>query len=153
MVRIAGYAKDSLVDGPGLRLVIFFQGCPFACKGCHNESTWDLKGGKEESIEEIAKLWENNKLIDGVTFSGGEPFVQPENLLKLVKKVKERNLHVLIYTGFLYEDLKALNDKVVNEILSLADILIDGPYIESKKDPTLLYRGSSNQRIIDLKKV
>lgn len=153
MVRIAGYAKDSLVDGPGLRLVIFFQGCPFACKGCHNESTWDFKGGKEESIEEIAKLWENNKLIDGVTFSGGEPFVQPENLLKLVKKVKERNLHVLIYTGFLYEDLKALNDKVVNEILSLADILIDGPYIESKKDPTLLYRGSSNQRIIDLKKV
>lgn len=151
-VRIGGIVTDSLVDGPGLRFVIFFQGCPHHCFNCHNKDSWDYNKGRLEDVNEIVKLWQTNKMIDGITFSGGEPFLQPASLFELIKKAKEDNLHVLIYTGYLYEDLISLNDETINNILAMSDILIDGPYIDSKRDVDLLYRGSSNQRIINLKK-
>ncbi|HZJ89205.1 MAG TPA: 4Fe-4S single cluster domain-containing protein [Bacilli bacterium] len=150
-IRLAGVKDDSLIDGPGLRFVVFFQGCPFACPGCHNPDTWDKDGGYTSSTSDVQKLWQNNFLLDGITFSGGEPFKQPEALLNLIVRAKKDNLNVTIYTGFTYETLVAKNDPTINEILMRADFLIDGPFIVAEK-AEVLYRGSKNQRIINLKK-
>lgn len=150
-IRLAGVKDDSLIDGPGLRFVVFFQGCPFACPGCHNPDTWDKDGGYTSSTSDVQKLWQNNFLLDGITFSGGEPFKQPEALLNLIVRAKKDNLNVTIYTGFTYENLVAKNDPTINEILMRADFLIDGPFIVAEK-AEVLYRGSKNQRIINLKK-
>ncbi len=149
-IRLYGKTHDSIVDGPGLRYAVFTQGCPHHCLGCHNPSSHDINSGVIEDTDDIIKDIDNNPLLDGVTLSGGEPFIQCEPLIDLVKKLKKRNLHVIIYSGYTFEDILKLGDKE-KELLSLCDILIDGRFIESLKQLSLLYRGSSNQRIINIK--
>lgn len=151
-LRISGIVKDSIVDGPGIRYVIFTQGCPHHCPGCHNPQTHDFAGGKEANIDELLEQMFQNPLISGVTFSGGEPLVQAEALVPIAEAVKARQKHLMIYTGYLYEELQKSECTAVQRLLELADILVDGPFLLEEKNLTLLYRGSENQRVIDLKK-
>lgn len=151
-IRIAGVVNDSVVDGPGIRFTIFTQGCPYACPGCHNMHTWDPQAGEEVSIKSLVAKWRKNPLLDGITLSGGEPLWQKEKLLPLIEAALEDDLNVVLYTGSTYEELCALNDKLTNEILSKVTYLIDGPFKLSELNLNLLYRGSNNQRIIDLRK-
>ena len=151
-LRIAGIVQDSIVDGPGLRYVIFVQGCPHDCKGCHNPETHDFAGGKIAVTREILDQILQNKRISGVTFSGGEPFCQPEALAGIARVLKEHNKHLMIYTGFLYEKLLEMQDENVQKLLELTDILVDGPFVLEQRNLTLPYRGSENQRVIDLQK-
>lgn len=151
-LRIAGTQRDSIVDGPGLRYVIFTQGCPHNCEGCHNPQTHDFAGGEEADVSTILKEIFENPMISGVTFSGGEPFCQAEGLLPIAEVLKEKGKHLMIYTGYLYEQLRESGDDNVKKLLELADILVDGPFLLAKRDLTLPYRGSENQRVIDLVK-
>lgn len=151
-IKLSGIIKESIVDGPGFRYVIFTQGCPKRCFMCHNSETQSLDGGYFENVDNIVKDFSQNPLIEGITISGGEPFIQPEPVLYLVKKAKENNLNVLLYSGNYYHQLKALNNKYIDEILKEADYLIDGPFEIWNKSLNVLFRGSTNQRIIDLKK-
>lgn len=151
-IRIASLVDDSIVDGPGIRFTVFMQGCPHKCVGCHNPETHDMMGGYLEIIENIISKVKNNPLCFGVTISGGEPFAQKEELLELVKEIKKINKNIVIYTGYIYEDLLKKNDTTINEILNNIEYLVDGPFILSKRDLTLTFRGSQNQRFIDVKK-
>lgn len=152
MIQTAGIVNDSIVDGPGFRYALFVQGCPHHCPGCHNPQTHPFEGGTELSPEEILQAMGKNPLLRGITFSGGEPFCQPEALAYLAKEVhKNPRWNVVSYTGFVLEDLLASEDPHVKELLQEIDILIDGPYIEAQRDLTLLFRGSANQRIILMK--
>ena len=155
-IRIAGYVDDSIVDGPGIRFTIFTQGCAHHCFNCHNPETWAFDQGKDVDIDELVSKIKRNPLLQGITLSGGDPLYQVNACLELVKKVKELNsdLDIIIYTGFTFEEL-ANNFKKNNDLLSLlklSDILIDGKYEDSLRDLTLRFRGSSNQRVINLKK-
>lgn len=155
-IRIAGYVDDSIVDGPGIRFTIFTQGCAHHCFNCHNPETWPFDKGKDVDIDELISKIKRNPLLQGITLSGGDPLYQVNACLELVKKVKELNsdLDIIIYTGFTFEEL-ANNFKKNNDLLSLlklSDILIDGKYEDSLRDLTLKFRGSSNQRVINLKK-
>lgn len=155
-IRIAGYVDDSIVDGPGIRFTIFTQGCAHHCFNCHNQETWDFDKGKDVDIDELISKIKRNPLLQGITLSGGDPLYQVNACLELVKKVKELNsdLDIIIYTGFTFEEL-ANNFKKNNDLLSLlklSDVLIDGKYEDSLRDLTLRFRGSSNQRVINLKK-
>lgn len=153
-LRIAGITRESVVDGPGLRTVIFTQGCPHHCPGCHNPETHDPNGGRIMDVTEILAIVETAKLIRGVTFSGGEPFMQPGPLSYLAEMVKERGLNVVTYTGYVFEQLQEMGkkDAAVMDLLLYTDILIDGPYRKEQRDLRLAFRGSKNQRIIDLPK-
>lgn len=150
-VRIAGIVRESIVDGPGFRFVIFTQGCPHHCPGCHNPESHDPKGGYDCGLEKLKQEIQKNPLLRGVTFSGGEPFEQPVPLLELGHWIKEQGLTLMIYTGYLVENLLEAGKKMpeILELISLSDIIVDGPFIEAKKDLNLLFRGSSNQRMID----
>ena len=150
-LKIAGIIRESITDGPGIRFVVFSQGCPHHCEGCHNMETWSFEGGNEVSIDKILEAIDENGLINGVTFSGGEPFAQPEGFLKLAREIRKRNLGLMIYTGYLFEDLVAMADDNINELIHLADYIVDGPFVLEKRDISLKFRGSSNQRIIDVK--
>ena len=149
-IRIAGVVNDSIVDGPGIRYTIFTQGCPHHCKGCHNPQTWSFDGGKVVEVESLLGALDENPLLSGVTFSGGEPFMQPQPLIEIAKAAKKKGLNVLSYTGFLYEDL--LKDKEKFELLKELDYLIDGPFILEQRDLELRFAGSRNQRMIDVQK-
>lgn len=151
-LRIAGTVQDSIVDGPGIRYVIFTQGCPHHCPGCHNPQTHDFDGGKDADTEKILSEIFGNPLASGVTFSGGEPFVQASALVPIAEAVKAHGKHLMIYTGFLLEDLQKRKDAGIQRLLELADILVDGPFVLAERDLTLQYRGSSNQRVIDMEK-
>lgn len=152
-IRIAGIVRESIVDGPGIRYVIFTQGCVHNCKGCHNPETHSFGGGYDIDIEKLLEEIDENPLLDGITLSGGDPFVQPKESSIICREVKKRGLNTIVYTGYLFEDL--LNEGIINnsymDLLKETDILIDGPYIEDRKDLLLKFRGSSNQRIIDVK--
>lgn len=154
-LRLAGLEEESIVDGPGLRLTIFTQGCPHQCKGCHNPETHDFNGGRFYSLTHILGLYDENPLLQGITFSGGEPFAQAGVLALLAKAVHERGGDVVTYTGYTYEYLMQTiqNNAQVAEnwtsLLNQTDLLIDGPYIEELRDLELLFRGSSNQRVLD----
>ncbi|MBR2784691.1 MAG: anaerobic ribonucleoside-triphosphate reductase activating protein [Clostridia bacterium] len=152
-IRIAGLVEESIVDGPGIRFVVFTQGCPHGCKGCHNPQTHDVNGGRDESIEKIASMIDSDPLLKGVTLSGGEPFMQAGKLVKLLNKIKNEKLNVITYTGFKYEELieKANAENKYLELLKASDILIDGEFELDKKEEGLKFRGSSNQRAIDVK--
>ena len=151
-IRIAGLVNDSIVDGPGMRLTVFCQGCPHNCKGCHNKHTHDFKGGYDMDIDEIVEKAKKNKILSGVTISGGEPMCQPKAFLQLAKKIKaETDLNIICYTGYTIEELQQMNNADINELLDICDWLIDGRFCEELKDLTLPFRGSSNQRIIELK--
>ncbi|WP_058486051.1 anaerobic ribonucleoside-triphosphate reductase activating protein [Defluviitalea phaphyphila] len=152
-IRLASsITHDSIVDGPGLRTVIWTQGCNHNCLGCHNPETHPLNGGFETSTEEIIEKLKNIKLQKGITFSGGEPFIQPKACSEIARFCHSIGWDVWTYTGYTYEQLLNENNPLWNEFLEQIDVLIDGPFILEKKDLTLLYRGSSNQRIIDIKK-
>lgn len=147
-IRVAGITNDSIVDGKGFRLVVFTQGCLHHCKGCHNPETWAMDGGTLMDLDEIKEKVSRNGLLDGITFSGGDPFYQVKPCAELAKWAKERGLNIWVYTGFLYEEL--LNMPEVKEFLDLVDVLVDGPFILEEKSLLLNFRGSKNQRVIDL---
>lgn len=151
-LRLCGIEPESIVDGPGFRYVVFVQGCPHNCKGCHNPQSHDFEGGYDRSIESIVEEIKENPLLTGVTFSGGEPFCQAEGLYNLATEVKKLNKNIYVYSGFTYEQLMKKEDPYIKKLLGVCDVLIDGPYIEEKRNLLLKFRGSENQRIIDLKK-
>lgn len=151
-LRIAGTVKDSIVDGPGLRYVIFTQGCPHHCPGCHNPQTHDFQGGQDADVEKILDEIFNNPILSGVTFSGGEPFCQAEALMPIAEALKERGKHLMIFTGYLLEQLQKMENEAVKRLLELADIIVDGPFILEQRNLTLSFRGSENQRVIDMVK-
>ena len=150
--RIAGVVRESIVDGPGLRFAVFTQGCGHHCPECHNPETWDFGGGYDCEIEKIIKAMDENPLLDGITLSGGDPLYQPEASYSLASKVKEKGLNVVVFTGYTYEELMELQkkDPWVGKLLEVTDILIDGRYEKDLRDLTLLFRGSQNQRVIDM---
>ena len=153
-VRISGIVEESIVDGPGLRFTVFTQGCPHHCHGCHNPQTHDFNGGRMMDIDDIFLQYQENPLLSGITFSGGEPFCQPEPLYHLALKVKALGHNVMTYSSYTYTALckMAAEDSHFKDLLSVTDILVDGPYIEVLRDLELKYRGSSNQKIIILNK-
>ncbi|MBO5104498.1 MAG: anaerobic ribonucleoside-triphosphate reductase activating protein [Ruminococcus sp.] len=149
-LRIAGTVNDSIVDGDGIRFTIFTQGCPHNCEGCHNPQTHDFNGGTVADTDELLEKIKENPLLDGVTFSGGEPFCQAHELAVLGKKIKSLGLNITTYTGYTFEELYTNRDKNHwGELLAVTDILIDGRFILALKDWTIKFRGSSNQRYID----
>ncbi len=151
-MRIAGNIDESIVDGEGIRYVIFLQGCTLHCKNCQNKQTWDLDGGIEVRVEDIFNDINKHHLIDGVTFSGGEPFLQVQECIELAKMIrKERpELNIWSYSGYTFEHL--IKDPKNIEFLNLLDVLVDGPFVQDKKTLNIPFRGSSNQRLIDVKK-
>ena len=170
-IRIAGIMRESIVDGPGIRFAVFCQGCPHDCPGCHNPETHDFAGGTEVSVERLLEEFDKNPLLAGATFSGGEPMCQPEGFAALGRGIKERGKTITIYSGYTLEqllrmalkdqnieellrmcDLLALKDKNIEELLRMCDLLIDGPFVQAKRDLTLQFRGSANQRLIDMPK-
>lgn len=149
-IRIAGIVEDSIVDGRGIRMAVFVQGCPHHCPGCHNPQTHDFAGGTLDDTDRIFEAFRENPLYRGITFSGGEPFCQPKPLKALADRVHGIKKDVTIYTGWTYEALCAMHDPDVDALLSVCDVLVDGPFIEAQRDPELLFRGSANQRLIDM---
>ena len=152
VLRLSGLTPESLVDGPGLRYVIFTQGCPHRCPNCHNPTSWDMDTGKEFTVKEIIRMLKKQKKIQGVTFSGGEPFLQAAELSQVALAAHQLGLDVVTYSGFTYEELieQGKNDINITALLSASDLLIDGKYIDAKRDSSLPFRGSSNQRIIKI---
>lgn len=151
-VRAAGVVPESIVDGPGIRYAVFVQGCPHSCPGCHNPETHPFAGGVEMDIEELFAAFQRDPLLKGVTLSGGEPFCQPEPLAELARQVHGAGKDVVVFTGYLFEELAASADPAVAALLKETDLLIDGPYIEAQRDIDLSFRGSANQRLVDVKK-
>ena len=152
-LRIAGTVNDSIVDGPGIRFTVFVQGCPHNCKGCHNPQTHDFNGGTITDTDELLEKIKSNPLLDGVTFSGGEPFFQAGALASLGKEIKKLGLDIVTYTGYTFEKLyEGRSENHWDELLGITDILIDGPFILEQKDWEIKFRGSSNQRYIDCQK-
>ncbi|MDD3228817.1 MAG: anaerobic ribonucleoside-triphosphate reductase activating protein [Oscillospiraceae bacterium] len=150
-LRLAGTEPESIVDGRGFRYTIFVQGCPHHCPDCQNPQTHDFNGGYLVSIDRLLTEIKENPMLRGVTFSGGEPFSQAKGLAELAKRIKnETKLDITVYSGWTYEQLLKNPDPDVHQLLELADYLVDGPYLEALRDLTLHFRGSSNQRIIDL---
>ena len=149
-IRIAGIVEDSNVDGRGIRMAVFVQGCPHHCPGCHNPQTHDFAGGTLDDTDRIFEAFRENPLYRGITFSGGEPFCQPKPLKAFADRVHGIKKDVTVYTGWTYEALCAMHDPDVDALLSVCDVLVDGPFIEAQRDPELLFRGSANQRLIDM---
>lgn len=153
-LRLAGVIRESIVDGPGIRMTIFTQGCPHHCKGCHNEQTWDFEGGYDSSTERILEEAQKDPILRGLTFSGGEPFAQAESLSILAKEAKEKGYDIFCYTGYTFEHLVSEFDShpEYKALLSNCDWLVDGPFVLDKRSLMLKFRGSTNQRILDVKK-
>ncbi|NLI12882.1 anaerobic ribonucleoside-triphosphate reductase activating protein [Pelotomaculum propionicicum] len=150
-MRIAGTERESVVDGPGLRFVVFAQGCRHGCRGCHNPDTWNQAGGALIKVEDLLEQIKTARLIKGVTFSGGEPFLQAAQLAWLGREVKKLGLDLITFTGYTWEVLLALaeEDNAVRELLLVSDYIVDGPFIQEERDLELPFRGSRNQRVID----
>ena len=148
VVRVAGRIAESIVDGPGLRYVLFTQGCPHRCPGCHNPDTHDFGGGTPVVLRDILADIRRNPLLRGVTFSGGEPFCQSEALIPLAAALKSLGYHLMAYTGYVWEDLA--RDSAAARLLPLLDMLVDGPFVAARRSLELRFRGSSNQRILDV---
>ena len=151
-IRVCGIEPESIVDGPGFRYVLFVQGCPHRCPGCHNPESHDFDGGQDMTVREVYDQIMSNPHLRGVTFSGGEPFCQVPALLELGRAVKEAGLSLMSYTGYTLEELKGRHDTDTDSLLDMLDILVDGRYVESLRNLTLIYRGSENQRVIDMNK-
>lgn len=150
-MRVMNIIHDSVVDGEGLRTVVFFAGCPHHCQGCHNPESWKMTNGKEMTVEEIFREVMSNSLTD-VTFSGGEPMIQAKNLARLAKKIKEAGKNIWVYSGFTYEELLQARDPYKRKVLQYCDVLVDGRFELEQRDLSLRFKGSRNQRIIDLNK-
>lgn len=153
-IRIAGTVNDSIVDGPGIRFAIFTQGCPHHCEGCHNPQTHAFEAGELVTLESLLNKVTSNPLLDGVTYSGGEPFCQTKQLYILGTEIKKLGMNIVTYTGYTFEYLTehANSENYYNELLSVTDYLIDGPFELDKRNILLRFKGSSNQRIINVKK-
>lgn len=153
-IRIAGLVQNSIVDGEGIRFAVFVQGCPHHCKGCHNPQTWDPRGGTIADTDDIFEQIASDPILDGVTFSGGEPFAQARPLVQLADRVRAElpKLNIMVYTGYTFEELieKADPDNAFLELLKRADYLVDGPYIAEKRSLELKFMGSSNQRFLNV---
>ena len=150
-IRIAGVVNDSIVDGPGFRLAVFTQGCPHHCPGCHNPNTHDFSGGKDEETANILGMIEENILLDGITLTGGEPFCQPQACAELARGAHEAGVNVWCYSGYTFEELfngKSEWKALLNEL----DVLVDGRFLLEKRSLECRFRGSSNQRLIDVPK-
>lgn len=153
MTNIIGINFESIVDGDGVRVVIFFSGCNHHCKGCHNPETHDFNAGRLFSIDlqkQIAEYVRETPFISGVTLSGGDPMYSAESIIPFLKELKSLSpaSTVWVYSGFTYEEISA--DPSMRELLQMCDVLVDGPFILEQRDITLSYRGSRNQRIIDV---
>lgn len=151
-MRIAGIIDESIVDGVGVRWVVFAQGCPHRCKGCHNEKTWDAELGYPMTVDELIKMLSmavsNDTIIQGITISGGEPFAQAKELAEFARLVKEHTeLDVWIYTGWTLKQIIDRGDPDELALLDTADVLVDGPYIEELRTLDRRFVGSSNQHI------
>lgn len=151
-LRLSGLVKESVVDGPGLRLTVFTQGCPHHCPGCHNPDTHDFEGGYNWDAGEILVAFHRNPLLQGLTLSGGEPFCQAKELLPLAREVRLLEKDVVCYTGYTLEELLAMAEEQpeVAGLLEQIDLLIDGRYHQEERDLTLRFRGSRNQRVLQL---
>ncbi len=149
-MRICGLIQDSIVDGPGLRFVCFVQGCPHRCPGCHNPASHDPDGGQELPVEEVARQLLSNPLTDGLTLSGGEPFAQPESCLQLAQLAHAHRLTVWTYTGYTLDHLLAQGTPAQLTLLRETDVLVDGPFLQSQRTLSLPFRGSANQRLIQI---
>ena len=148
-IRIAGTVTESIVDGPGFRYTVFVQGCPHNCPGCHNPQTHDLNAGKLVDTDELFNECIEDPLNKGVTFSGGEPFLQSAALYELGKLFKERGLSLWCYSGWTYEELLDRGEDV-QKLLSIVDVLVDGKYTAERRTLSLPFRGSDNQRLVDV---
>ncbi|MBU5454689.1 anaerobic ribonucleoside-triphosphate reductase activating protein [Caproiciproducens sp. MSJ-32] len=153
-IRLSGIAYESLVNGPGIRRVFFSQGCKHNCKGCFNPDTHDFNGGEEKDMDELVKDTLSNPMIKGVTFSGGDPFERAEEFSYMAKRFKENNLNIWCYTGYTFEEILENKDKRkgFKELLDNIDVLVDGRFVIEEKANNIKYRGSKNQRIIDVQK-
>ena len=150
-LELAGIAGDSIVDGPGIRTTLFAQGCPHHCPGCHNPETWAFGCGTPMAAEDILSVVKSNPLCRGVTFSGGEPFAQAGDFAELAKLLKEAGYEVASYSGYTFEQLLG-GTEAQRELLGTIDVLIDGPFIMAQRSLEVPFRGSKNQRIIDVQK-
>lgn len=148
-IRLFGTMQDSIVDGPGLRYVVFVQGCLHHCLGCHNPKSHDIFGGYDDDTSHLLQEISDNPLLDGVTFSGGEPFLQCQPLIELAKEIKKNQFHLIIYSGYTFDEIMNLSDEA-RCLLSYCDTLIDGRFIQEQKSLDLMYKGSKNQRIINV---
>ena len=151
-IRIAGIVEQSIVDGPGLRLVVFTQGCPHRCPGCHSPQTHDFEGGVDMPVTQLLSMLDRNPLLKGITLSGGEPLVRARELLPLALGVRERGKDIVCFTGYTFEELlgKMADDQPLSDLLGMISLLVDGRYEQSQRDLTLPFRGSRNQRLLDL---
>lgn len=154
-MNVSGIVKNSVVDGPGVRMGIFLQGCPHHCKGCHNPDTWDYEGKCfKMSVNEILEIFDNDTILSGITLSGGEPFspIHFKEVSELCKAIKERKRNVWAYTGYTIEALVDKYPEVKENILPYVDVLVDGPFIIEERDFLCTFRGSKNQKLIDVAK-
>ncbi len=151
-MRLAGVIRESIVDGPGLRFVVFVQGCPHHCEGCHNPETHDPAGGYESTTAAVWKKIKETKLLRGVTFSGGEPFAQAKELAEIGEAARDRGLDVMTYSGYTFEQLVKIAEKDagVHKLLCVTNYLVDGRFELEQRNLGLLFRGSDNQRILDI---
>ncbi len=154
-IRLAADLQtDSIVDGPGLRAVIWTQGCGHHCKGCQNPQTWDFNGGGLVPIKEVLKALDETEYQTGLTFSGGDPMYQPEACNEIAKYAKKKGMNIWVYTGYTWEELMELSkkNKAYMDFLKNTDVLVDGRFILKELDLSILFRGSRNQRLIDVPK-
>ncbi len=153
-IRIAGIVKESVVDGPGIRYVVFTQGCPHHCPGCHNPQTHAFDGGELKQTEDLLEQLGKNPLVRGLTLSGGEPLAQTEAVLQLTKGAKAMQKDVILYTGYTWEQVleKQKKEDALKELLDQLWLVIEGPFLEAQKNLALPFRGSTNQRVIDVAK-
>ena len=147
-LRIAGTIPESIVDGPGIRYVLFTQGCPHSCPGCHNPQTHDFAGGREVQVSDLLTDITRRSFVKAVTLSGGEPFCQPAPLAELAAALKKKGFHLMCYSGFTFEELLQKED--ARPLLEQLDLLVDGRFVESRKNIELRFRGSDNQRVLDV---
>ena len=154
-IRLAAdLQSDSIVDGPGLRTVIWTQGCSHNCKGCQNPQTWDFKGGALVPLDMVYEAIDELEYQQGITFSGGDPMYQPYPCSKIAEYCKKKGYNIWVYTGFTYEEIIEMSkkDKIYLEFLKNIDVLVDGKFILKERDLDILFRGSRNQRLIDIPK-
>ncbi|MBN1057062.1 anaerobic ribonucleoside-triphosphate reductase activating protein [Clostridium botulinum] len=152
-IRLSGIVYESLVNGPGIRRVFFSQGCNHNCKGCFNPDTHDFNGGEERNIDELIEDVLCNPMIKGITFSGGDPFERADEFSYMAKIFKENNKNIWCYTGYTFEYINdnLERNKGWKDLINNLDVLVDGKFEEDKKEDGLKFKGSSNQRIIDVK--
>lgn len=151
-MRIYGLVQDSIVDGPGFRFSCFVQGCPHRCPGCHNPDSHDPGGGREMAVEEVAAQLLGNPMTDGLTLSGGEPFAQAEDCLALARAAHAHGLNVWSYSGWTFEHLRDRGSEAQRALLAELDVLVDGPFLLSERTLALPWRGSRNQRVVDVRR-